>query len=208
MDFKEIIASRRSIRKYKPENPPEEWVEELVDCARQAPSPSNRQPVGIVKIESEERKNALHEAMVKGRDELLDACEKQGNKKMKNRINVYYRYADFMFSAPWLFLLGTVSSKPGFAEHLKQAGLTEDGNQEQAPDDITVGLYLGNMLSKAAELGLGTCVLTAPMKFIPNISEILGLSDMQPKCFLTAGYPDEDPKMPTRKPVEEILGRI
>lgn len=207
MDFKDTIESRRSIRKYKPEIPPEEWLEDLVDCARQAPSPSNRQPVSILKIEDEGRRKKLHEAMLQGRDELLDPCEKQGNKKMQNRINVYYRYADFMFSAPWLFLLGTMSTEPGFTEHLQRAGLVEDNPKNLTPDDITVGLYLGNMLNRATELGLGTCVLTAPMKFITNIKGILGLQDMEPKCFLTAGFPDEEPKMPARKQIDDILGR-
>ena len=207
MDFNQIIANRRSIRRYKPDIPPEEWIEDLVDCARQAPSPSNRQPVSILKIEDEERRKKLHEAMLRGRDELLDACEKQGNKKLRNRINVYFRYADFMFSAPWLFLLGTVSTEPGFSQYLQQAGLIEDSPQRQTPDDIAVGLFLGNILNRAAELGLGTCVLTAPMNFIADIGEILGLEDMEPKCFLTAGFPDEEPKIPTRKQIDDILGR-
>lgn len=44
MQLKEAIENRRSIRKYKCEEVPNELIEELIECARLAPSAKNRQP--------------------------------------------------------------------------------------------------------------------------------------------------------------------
>lgn len=199
MDLNTVIGKRRSIRQYKPESPPEKWLEDMLDCARQAPSPSNRQPVQIARINSNNRCKDLQEALANGRNTLLDNCP---NKKLRNRINFYFRYSEFMFSAPWLFLLGTRDNIPGFEESLR---LTHHKNLQKTADDISLGIFLGNLLNKATELGLGTCVLTAPFSFVSHPAELLGLNDIQPKCFLTAGFSAEKPEMPTRKPIEEIL---
>lgn len=44
MELTEIIKNRRSIRKYKNVDVPNELIEDLIECARLAPSAKNRQP--------------------------------------------------------------------------------------------------------------------------------------------------------------------
>ena len=44
MELKEAIIKRRSIRKYKSEDVPNNIIEDLIDLARFAPSAKNRQP--------------------------------------------------------------------------------------------------------------------------------------------------------------------
>lgn len=44
MELKETIKNRRSIRKYKNTEISKEIIEDLIDCARLAPSAKNRQP--------------------------------------------------------------------------------------------------------------------------------------------------------------------
>jgi len=48
MEFTEVIKSRRSIRKYKPDPIPQEKLEALKEALRVAPSGSNRQPYRFI----------------------------------------------------------------------------------------------------------------------------------------------------------------
>lgn len=50
MEFREVIAIRRDIRKYKPDPVPEEKLLRILEAARLAPSANNRQPYRFVVV--------------------------------------------------------------------------------------------------------------------------------------------------------------
>ena len=54
-----LIDGRRSIRKYKTDMPPSEWIDKIIYSATRAPSPSNSQPVRFIRISSHRIKNEL-----------------------------------------------------------------------------------------------------------------------------------------------------
>jgi nitroreductase len=56
---------------------------------------------------------------------------------------------------------------------------------------------------KGAELGVGTCILTAPFVFIPDLSKSIH-PDIRVTCFVTAGHPAENPRPLTRISVEDL----
>jgi nitroreductase len=174
-----------------------------------APSPSNSQPVRFIRISSSEKREKLYQALNSGKQEFLRAIQpKEEAKKLKNRINTYYRYSEFMFNAPLLFTVGTIASYAGFSTKLLEEGILTHNKREETNLDITVGLALKGFILRGEELGLGTCILTGPFVFIPNVEEILGVNDVRIKCFITAGFPDEKPNMPPRKSISEILSEI
>ncbi|MBW2741759.1 MAG: nitroreductase family protein [Deltaproteobacteria bacterium] len=207
--LEDIINKRRSIRKYKPDMPPEEWINSMLRCALMAPSPSNSQPVRFIKISSAGKREKLFQALVSGKQEFLRAIQSKNEaKKLKGWINTYYRYSEFMFKSSILFAVGTIASYAGFSKKLLEEGILTHNKREDASIDITVGLALKGFILKGEELGLGTCILTGPLVFIPNVEEILGINDVRIKCFITAGFPDEKPGMPPRKSISEILSEI
>ena len=59
---KEAIEKRRSIRKFKPDAIPEEYINELLNAARLAPSGSNAQPWRFKIVKDEETKLKLAHA--------------------------------------------------------------------------------------------------------------------------------------------------
>jgi nitroreductase len=59
VDFYQVIRTRRSIRRYRPDPVPEEVLERVLDAARIAPSGSNRQPTRLILVRDEEAKRAL-----------------------------------------------------------------------------------------------------------------------------------------------------
>lgn len=207
--IEKIIRQRRSIRKYKADMPQPRWIEAIVECAALAPSPSNTQPVRFVRIHSEEKREALHEAMVRRHRELLERLgESGGPKKTRNLINVYYRYSDFMFHAPVILAVGTVPEARSFSGKLVEANILAEDSRGETDLDISLGLALKGLLLKCEALGLGSCILTAPLVFVPEAEKVLGLGDVRIKCFVTVGFPDETPPPIERKGLPEIYREI
>ena len=207
--LEDLISKRRSIRKYNTDKPPEEWINIMLQCALMAPSPSNSQPVRFFRISSAEKRENLYQALVLGRQKLLRAVEpKVEKKKLKNWINTYYRFSEFMFNSPLLFAVGTIISYKSFSKKMFDEGVLTHNKRDETNLDITVGLALKGFILKGEELGLGSCILTGPIVFIPNVEKILGITDVRIKCFITAGFPDEKPDMPQRKAILEIFSEI
>ncbi|MEM3051664.1 MAG: nitroreductase family protein [Candidatus Bathyarchaeia archaeon] len=62
MELLEAIRGRRSIRAFKPQDLPDEVVEQLIDAARHAPSAGNLQPWEFILVRTPEQKRRLAEA--------------------------------------------------------------------------------------------------------------------------------------------------
>jgi nitroreductase len=59
MDLYDVIRTRRSVRKYRPDSIPQEVLNRLLDAARIAPSGSNRQPTRLIVVTDPETKQKL-----------------------------------------------------------------------------------------------------------------------------------------------------
>ncbi len=189
-----LIRERRSIRSYYSDPLPEGWIDAMLSCALQAPSPSNSQPVRFVRIDSQSYKEALYRGLTDGHERLLSGHKAMaGPARLRNWINAYRRYADFMFSAPHLLAVGVSTATIGFVDRLTEAGLMEKDRRHGTDLDITVGLALSGLMIKAQALGVGSCILTAPLVFIQDVEKMLGVEDITIKCFLTLGLPREIP---------------
>jgi nitroreductase len=204
-----LINGRRSIRKYTQELPPEDWIKQMILTAMKAPSPTNSQPVRFVRILSSEVRENLHQAMLRGRERLLEAIkDSSSSRRLKNWVNAYLRFSEFMFTAPVLFAVGTTMTFVSLSERLFRAGMMEQGHKKHRDVDIAVGLALKGYLLKGEELGLGSCILTAPLIFIEEPEKILSLEKMEVKCFVTTGYPDEEAGYIKKKDYIEIYREI
>ncbi len=204
-DLDRLLEGRRSVRKYRQETVPEEWLDDMIRCALHAPSPSNSQPVRFVLFKSAESRRRLQESMEAAKEKYLaETVGNSGFKRLRNRINYYYRHCAFMFEAPVLLAAGTAAEYSGFASQLVKAGLIGDGPKEETDLNISIGLALKGAILKACALGLGTCILTAPLSFVSDFGAIFPRNEVDIKCFLTAGFPAETPHRPERKTVGEI----
>ena len=63
MDFHEIVAGRRSVRKYREEEVPDELLDQVLEALRWAPSGGNIQPWEIIVVREPETKKALQETL-------------------------------------------------------------------------------------------------------------------------------------------------
>jgi nitroreductase len=101
--------------------------------------------------------------------------------------------------------VGVDTAIKGFASQLHQAGLMVSDNLSESGMNITVGLALHGLLLKAQALGVGSCILTAPLIFIPEVEKLLGVEGMAVKCLVTLGLADEAPTAPERLPLQDVI---
>jgi len=67
MDILEVIKTRRSIRKYKPDPVSEEEINKILEAGRWAPSADNSQPWSFIVLRSQEVRKRLADTLTWGR---------------------------------------------------------------------------------------------------------------------------------------------
>jgi nitroreductase len=202
--FDELVIRRRSIRKYKPDLPPDDMIERMVHAALVAPSPSNTQPIRFIHLKSPHFREQIREGMAKVQQRLMQIAEEGGRPKwMKNRIKFYNRYMAFMFDAPVLMAVVTVRPKELLVGPESLFGPKLEGIRVMNLH-MTAGLSVMSYLLKGEEVGLGSCIMSAPLIFLNEAEKMLGLEDMELICFITSGYPAETAKPIKRKTIDEI----
>ena len=101
--------------------------------------------------------------------------------------------AEWFVKAPYVLC---VCGLPGAAWTRRQDG--------KCYVDVDAAIVMDHIVMQATELGLGTCWIAA---FNPDAArEVLGLpDDVQPLLFTPLGYPDDEPRPKTRKPLEYLV---
>jgi hypothetical protein len=139
---------------------------------------------------------------------LAHIAKYPGFKSLRNKINFFYRHSVFMFDAPVLMAAGTIAGLPGLTRHLSPAEVSHDRRKKDRDLDISLGLAVKGFILKAHSLGLGTCILTAPLHFVPDLDHVLPQDELRLKCFITVGFPDQTPDLPPRRTVGDIYREI
>ncbi|MCI9177577.1 MAG: nitroreductase [Clostridia bacterium] len=178
MELKEVIKNRRSIRKYKEEGVSKEILEELVECARLAPSAKNRQPWKFL-IVKEEIKNQIANMMIEREDNVKFNKEKGSSVKQTAKI---------MKQAPILILV------------LKQY----DENWRTG-DLLSIGGAIEHICLRAEDLGVGSLWIRDIVYTQQEIAKLVGYADMEVVSAISIGYANEAPKERPRKKLTEIL---
>lgn len=177
MDVKHCIETRRSIRKFEKKDVPQELLSKLVEAASYAPSWKNSQTV---------RYNAVynHDRIQKIADEAVLGFE--WNQKI-------------ISAAPVLMVVTTVDKRSGYERDGSFS--TSKGDHWQSFD---AGLSVQNFCLAAHENGLGTVILGLFDE--AKVLEILDLPQEESvSALIPIGYPAEQPEMPKRKAVEDLL---
>lgn len=192
---KDIIYTRRSIRKFKKKNVPKEILEQLVDAGRMAPSAKNRQPWKYI-VYSGKNKEELLKSMERG---LLR--EEEGESVLPNS---GYGLADarntlkIMREAPIIIIVLNTNGKAPFIQ------IDADDRVMEICDTLSIGASIENMLLKAEEIGIGTLWIANTCFAYPEIVEYLK-TEHQLVGAIAVGYADEYPMQRPRKELEDII---
>jgi coenzyme F420-0:L-glutamate ligase/coenzyme F420-1:gamma-L-glutamate ligase len=181
-ELMETVSGRRSIRRYKENSVPEEFIDQLLDAAIWAPSAHNRQPWRFVVMNQANTKERLSDAMGQA---LARDLENDGIPLTVIEKEVG-RSAQRLTTAPVIILLClTMEDMDDYPDQRRQTNELVMAIQSTA-------MAGHNMLLAAHTLGLGACWMCAPLFCPEGVIETLGLpARWQPQGLLTVGFPAE-----------------
>jgi nitroreductase len=207
-DIIDVITSRKSIRRYRPDPIPDEMIDKILEAARWAPTGENYQPWRLIVIRDRETRNRIGDLAKLGSGSRMTAWYCMG--EMQKRFEGIEdpekrdRVLKFMYS-------GEVS------EFAKQAPLVIAviGSLMEGSVDVPYDLSacIENMLLEAHSLGLGACWVHGPVastRDAKKFKEILGIptgmGEYKVIAYVAIGWPAEDRKHPRpKKSLEEIV---
>ncbi|MZP29688.1 NAD(P)H-flavin oxidoreductase [Heliobacterium undosum] len=197
MDLASSIQGRRSIRKYKPDEPPVEVIEQIIVAGLWAPSNMNIQPWRFVVVRGEKRVDLLAVIGRSGQS-ILPKLERIFADKPKV-IKFTLEFFQDLGRAPILiFCYGPAECAPPPGDlNLQERRVA---HFEYSTNLQSVAASIQNMLLAAHANGLGTCWMTGPLHVADEVNERLGVAGQELVALITLGYPDQSPPAPPRKP--------
>lgn len=175
----ETIKNRRTIRKYKSQDIPDDLLNGLLEESFRAATMGNMQLYSVVVTRSSEMKSKLapihfNQPMVTGAPVVLTFC------------------ADFNRFSLWC---KQRKAEPGYDNFLSFVNAMSDAL-----------LVTQNFCTLAENAGLGTCYLGTTIYNPGPIIDLLKLPKLViPVATITVGYPDEFPAQPDRLPLKGIV---
>jgi F420 biosynthesis protein FbiB-like protein len=191
-----LIASRRSVRRYRPEPVAGEVVQRLLRAAVSAPSAHNRQPWRFVIITDAAAKEKLARAM--GQRLAADRT-RDGDDAEAIRLDVERSFARIT-GAPVVILVAlTVGEMDAYPDAARREAEFLMAAQSTA-------MATQNLLLAAHAEGLGACWLCAPLFCPDTVRAALGLAaDLHPQGLVTLGYPAQPGRERPRKPLADVM---
>lgn len=186
----EVFKTRRSVRRFKPDDVPEADIVRILDAARLAPTSGNQQPWRFLVVRDTAKIAALKAACVEHTLGRMDPDKTSSEEQLKQREISVRKAADGYFSAPvYIVVLTDNQSK------------YPDYNHWDGP------LAAGYLMLAARALGYGTVFITDA---IPEeiTKKVLNIPDRYTRvCITPIGVPVAWPESPAKKPLEDFIAR-
>jgi len=201
-DLLKLMKTRRSIRRYQEKYIPDELLEKLIEAARWSPSGDNGQPWRFIIVRDPETKKALGKIAAEGSgrrftaeyftgrmQERFEGLKDPGKKDKAFKKLTSGEVSSFLANAPVIIV---VCAKLDVWD---------------VPYDAAMATQ--NMLLMAHSLGLGSCVVVAPVSDMKDDIKVMKLLKIPHGYKIVAplaiGYPDESPNPRPRLSLEEII---
>lgn len=205
--FKEIIHGRRSIRKFTEEDVAIEDIEEILDCARYAPSDTNSQTWEFIIVKNREKIKAIEQMTIDAlHDKAAEVTEKGFEREARLLTRSFGPYATAFAEAPVLIVCLATPYESKFREKIfDPIELVPDAVWEEEGIKSS-SLAAQNLMLAAHARGLGTCPMTGPVLLASDrLRDYLHIeAHKQINLVIALGHPREVPKKLPRKEVSEI----
>jgi len=204
LSVKKAIETRRSIRHFRPDNVPDELIEQVLEAARLAPSGSNRQPWRFLVIRDKEVKKELRRICLEQRfveeAPVVIACfadlEAYSKEARRRRRREFVRFG----------VTTTLSGRFADPEYIAQQDSLPTLPRQELITSAKANTFIAieHLVLMATALGLGTCWVGA---FDASaLNRLFGLSDnLIPAAVIPVGYAaGEIPSQRPRHSLQEI----
>lgn len=190
------IETRRSIRKYQPQEPPRETIEQLVTAARLAPSGTNKQPWKFIVYQGNAKvqlvaKMAEGLAREEAGEDMVLPDSRWGLPDAKNTLRI-------MEEAPIIIAVLNTCGKSILST------LTRDQRVTEIVDSLSIGAAIENLLLQAEREGIAALWIANTCFAYPELVNFIG-TEHQLIGAIALGYAAESPEPRPRKPLAEIL---
>jgi nitroreductase len=197
VELSDVIASRRSIRKFREEDISADTVRLLLDAARLAPSGSNLQPARFIVAQSHTAKEALarytpYKFIVKASVIFVCCADLTAITTRDQRVGELLEEGAFDGVDIDMSDASNITS-PIMNRKMVKAYLS-----------MNVAIAVEHIVLKAVDLGLGSCWLG---RFDHDkVKEYLGLDkNIYPVVLLPVGHPDQSPKARPRLALDKLV---
>jgi nitroreductase len=200
MKVLDAIKSRRSIRKFKPDAIPEDYINELIEAGRLAPSGTNLQPTRYVVIKGEEARAKLKEytplPFVAAAPVVIACCiDTISITSTNTRMNELREAQAFV---------GTPLDKEYKTSDDNKKNITVVNEAVKAYLNLNAAIAIDHITLRAVELGLGSCWVMMFDK--QKVKSFLELDEnYEVVALLPIGYPDQSPEQRPRLSIEKVL---
>jgi F420 biosynthesis protein FbiB-like protein len=195
-EFYELIANRRSVRKFRKKTISDEQLTRIVEASKWAPSAHNAQPWRFFILQTSSEKEKLAKAMGATFRQDLEA-EGEAPELIEDLVHASVE----RFSSAPVLILACLTMQPMDSYPDKKRRQAEFLMAVQS-----VAAALHTMLLAAHVEGLAACWFCAPLFCPDTVQQTLGLSDeFIPQALVTLGVADEVPEPPIRHPFEEFV---
>jgi nitroreductase len=208
-DLEKLIKGRRSIRKWKEQEVPDDLLKKAVELGTWAPNGGNYQGWRFVVVKQKEMIEKLANAVQSVADKIASWPEAVS---WQEDVDRYRKNASFFRNAPvCIGVFSGVYQSPMDKVLVARESFDREakeilGFRRSAPTAIqSSAAAVTTMLLAFQQMGLGAVWLVSPIQAKKEIEAILKVpSNMDLICLIAVGYPDESPQK-ERRPVEEVL---
>lgn len=206
--FKQIVHGRRSIRNFKDQEVSVETIEELIDCARYAPSDTNSQTWEFIAILNKQMIKDIADMTWTQLHRIAEESKSKGlDRPARLLVRSFGPYATAFANAPALIVCLATPYESKFRERIfDPLGFVGDDVWDEEGIKSSC-LAAQNFMLAAHAMGLGTCPMTGPVLTAQEqLRDYLKIENSkQINMVIALGYPDEQPRKLPRKEVSEIL---
>jgi nitroreductase len=200
----DLMKSRRSVRRFRPDAPSREQIERLIEAAVTAPSASNKQPWRFVVVANRTKIAELSAAVRKAVDRIALHVEASSREAFRAYGDYFTRFDQapvvvvaLCRSLTILSNLIEAAADPGDRERIRV--------MEESSGLVGVSMAMQNLLLAAHEMGLGASGMTGPLVAADRLRTLLELSpSWNIAALLPVGYPAEQPPPTERKPASRV----
>jgi len=208
-DLENLIKGRRSVRQWKKQEVPDEFLKKAVELATWAPNGGNYQGWRFIIVKKKEMIEKMANAVQSVSDKIASWPEATS---WQEDVRRYQKNASFFRNAPaCLGVFSGVYQSP--MDKVLTARESFDleakeilGFRRSAPTAVqSTAAAVTTMLLVLHHMGLGAVWLVSPIQAKKEIEAILNVpSNTDLICLVAVGYPDESSQK-DRKPVDEVL---
>ncbi|WP_413291986.1 nitroreductase family protein [Bdellovibrio sp. HCB185ZH] len=186
-EFYQLLSSRKSIRKFKPDAVPKEVLDRLLAAAMEAPSGKNRQNWRFFVVTG------------KKRDDYIQYSQKSWL-GIKDVLQQRLKPSLYTFTERFFFTLGD-------APVLVFAYSHNDSEERYHTSIGSVYMAVENLNLACLVEGLGCCTMGAPLEIKEEVDKFLGVDklpeyqrgELELLCGVVIGYPDHNPPKAPRQ---------